>query len=212
MRARLSKTLISRRFSMTNTGVRIWACLAFASAVLATPEAHAETVSTTGKGLVGGGLLGAEVVVISEALIGLDQEWMYWAGAGVGAAGGAVGGYFLESSMSPQVSVVVLMGGMALAIPALVISLDATRRHWPDAPAPQGPRELPSNPPDPGSRPELVFDIPSGARGVVDWSPEGLAWALPDVYLTNTYTPVEQWTYGLPQQTKYQVPLLSARF
>jgi hypothetical protein len=175
-------------------------------------EAAAQ-VSTTGKGIVGCGLLGAEVVVIGEAVAGLDEEWLYWAGAGIGAVGGATGGYFLEPSMSPQTSVLVLMGGMALSIPALIVSLDATRRHWPDAPPAEPNRELPPNPPDPGSGRELVFQpLPIDATPVVGWSPEGVQWAIPSVHLSDTYTRWERWAFALPPSTDYTVPVLNARF
>lgn len=197
---------------MNKLGLQIGA-LAISLSSLAAQPAFAQGVSTTGKGIVGGGLLGAEVVVIGEAIAGLDQEWLYYAGAGLGAVGGATGGYFLESSMSPKVSVLVLMAGMALSIPALIVGMDATRRHWPEVDAPERSRDLPSDPPDPTAGPELVWErMPSDAGALVSWSPAGLRVAVPDVYLTETYTPWERWAFALPQNTNYRVPLLAARF
>lgn len=197
---------------MNRLTARLCAFTALAGLLFTIPEARAE-VSTTGKGIVGCGLLGAEVVVIGEAIAGLDEEWLYWAGAGIGAVGGATGGYFLEPSMSPQTSVLLLMGGMALSIPALIVSLDATRRHWPDAPPAEPYRELPSNPPDPGAGRELVFQpLPLDATPVFALSSAGLRWGIPSVYLNDTYTRWERWAFALPQSTDYTVPVLNARF
>jgi hypothetical protein len=195
---------------MNKLGIQICA-LAVAVGYLAPDPALAEGVSTTGKGIVGGALLGAEVVVIGEAIAGLDEEWLYYAGAGLGAVGGATGGYFLESSMSPKVSVLVLMAGMALSIPALIVGMDATRRHWPEVDQPERPNDLPSDPPDPAASPELVWQ-PMPANALVLWSPTGLHVAVPDVYLTETYTQWERWAFALPQNTNYCVPILAARF
>lgn len=184
-----------------------------ASTLASVSGASAQGVSSSGKGVVGGGLLGAEVVVIGEAIAGLDEEWLYYAGAGLGAVGGATGGYFLESSMSPKVSVLVLMAGMALSIPALIVGMDATRRHWPEPEKPADQRELPSDPPDPAASPELVWKpVPATGRALVEWSPAGLNLAVPDVYLTETYTAWERWAFALPQNTNCRVPILGAHF
>lgn len=121
-----------------------------AGAVVSVPAtAHAEPVTPTAKGAVGGGLLGAEVVTFGEALFGVHKTWAYLVGAGVGAAGGAVGGYFLEQSVDDgRIPAYVLAGGLAALIPAIVVGLDATR-YMPD----QGAREdkpVVSPPSDPG--------------------------------------------------------------
>ncbi len=198
---------------MKKLSVRIVAS-ALAVACLATGhDARAQGVSTTGKGMVGGGLLGAELVVIGEAIAGIDQEWMYYAGAGVGAVGGATGGYFLESAMSPKVSVLMLMAGMALSIPAMIVGMDATRRHWPEVDQPEPSRDLPSEPPDPAAGPELVWEpLPTDASGLVQWSAAGVGVSLPDVYLTETYTQWERWAFALPRDTNVRLPVLTARF
>lgn len=91
-------------------------------------EARADEVAPTAKGVVGGGLLGAEVVTITESLIGVRNGWAYVIGGAVGAGGGAVGGYFVEqNSTDGRAPVFMLAGGLALVIPAIVLSLNATR-------------------------------------------------------------------------------------
>jgi hypothetical protein len=99
-------------------------------AVLAAPlrEAHADNISPTGKGITGGALLGAEVVTIVESLVGVRAGWAYGVGALVGAAGGGVGGYFVEKgSDDGKAPMYMLAGGLALVIPAIVLTLNATR-------------------------------------------------------------------------------------
>lgn len=99
------------------------------SAVTTSNEAHAqEVVSSTGKGIIGGALLGGEVVMITESLIGVKPTWAYIVGGGLGAVGGGIGGYFIEGgSADGKVPTYLLAGGLALVIPTLVLTLNATR-------------------------------------------------------------------------------------
>jgi hypothetical protein len=91
-------------------------------------EARADEVSPDGKGIVGGALLGAEVITITEALAGVRPGWAYAVGAVVGAGGGGVAGHFIENGSSDgKVPMYMLAGGLALIIPAVVLTLNATR-------------------------------------------------------------------------------------
>jgi hypothetical protein len=127
------------------------AALAAGTVLLGSPSvAHAEDVSPTGKGVIGGAFLGGEVVIFIEAIAGVRSGTAYLLGAGGGAVAGGVGGYFIEQSASDgRVPAYMLAGGLALIIPALVVTLDQTR-YLPS----EGAREdrpvtnLP--PPDPG--------------------------------------------------------------
>ncbi len=104
------------------------ATLLLAALSLATISAHAETteVSTTGKGVVGGTLLGAEIVLSAEAAFKVQPTVAYVVGGLGGAVAGGVGGYFIEQNASPKLSLFILAGGMALAIPVTVAVLTAT--------------------------------------------------------------------------------------
>src|SRR5262245_58322271 len=62
----------------------------------APPESPA--VTAIGKGMVGGGLLGAEIVCITIGAFGVNKAWPYLVFGTVGAAGGVVGGYFVEKA------------------------------------------------------------------------------------------------------------------
>ena len=91
----------------------------FASAQSAEP-------SSTGKGIVGGALLGAEVVLLTEAAIDVSPEWLYYVGGAAGAVGGGIAGYYLEDSLSSKANMFLLAGGMLLVIPTTVAVLSAT--------------------------------------------------------------------------------------
>src|SRR5262245_3689108 len=121
-----------------------------AGAVLALPSsAHAEPVSPTAKGIVGGAFLGGELVVFGEALLGVRSTAAYIIGAGVGAAGGGVGGYFVEQSVDDgRIPAYMLAGGLALLVPAIVVALDATRYMPAEGAREDKPVNLP--PSDPG--------------------------------------------------------------
>lgn len=91
-------------------------------------DARADEVSPDGKGIVGGALLGAEVITITESLAGVKPVWAYAVGAVVGAGGGGVAGHFIENaSTDGKVPMYMLAGGLALIIPAVVLTLNATR-------------------------------------------------------------------------------------
>jgi hypothetical protein len=179
--------------------------------------ANAE-VSSSPKGIVGGALLGAELTVIGEAIAGIDVEWMYLAGAGVGAVGGGIGGYFVDETESPGWSIAMLVGGMALAIPAFVLSLDATRRHWSEPIERRLPNEPTSNPPDPDAGPELtLLPLPKGGKNLLRWNQrtgphDTLSWSLPDVYVTEAFSPADRARYSLPAATLIQVPVFAANW
>lgn len=107
----------------------VLAALAAGTVVLGAPRAaQAEEVAPTGKGIVGTALLGAEIAVFTEAIIGVRSGTAYALGAGGGAVAGGIGGYFIEQAVSDgRIPAYLLAGGLALIIPALVITLDQTR-------------------------------------------------------------------------------------
>lgn len=111
--------------------------------------AHAEEVKPDAKGIVGCALLGGEAVVFVEAIAGVRNSTAYLVGAGLGAAAGGVGGYFIEQSVDDgHVPAYLLAGGLALLIPAFVVALDQTRYMPTEGAREDKPSNLP--PSDPG--------------------------------------------------------------
>jgi hypothetical protein len=103
--------------------------LALAGATLTPFAAHAAGVaeaSPTGKGIVGGTLLGAELVMASEAAFSVKPTWAYVVGGLAGGAAGGVGGYFVEQQGDARGPMLMLAGGLAFAIPTVVAVLSST--------------------------------------------------------------------------------------
>lgn len=145
--------MLDTQHTSMNKSIRalVVGAIAAATVLVGSPKvAHAEEVSPNGKGIVGGALLGGEVVVFIEAIAGVRSGAAYLVGAGAGAAAGGVGGYFVEQAVSDgRVPAYMLAGGLALIIPALVIALDQTR-YLPTEGARQDRPVTNLPPPDPG--------------------------------------------------------------
>ncbi len=123
-------TFARARPASTSRPVAFVTAAAFGLTALATPlrEARADEVSPHGKGIAGGALLGAEVVTMVEGIAGVRSGWAYVIGGVLGAGAGGAGGYAVEhSSTDGKVPTYMLAGGLALIIPAIVLTLNATR-------------------------------------------------------------------------------------
>jgi len=142
------------------TKLGIAAVLGFTALASNPSTAHADNVDGKGKGIAGGALLGAEVVVIPMSLFGVKAGWAYAVFGGAGAIGGGVLGGVVESATGAydkvpgdgRAPVYMLAGGLALVIPAVVLLLNATR-YQPDenAKEDQAPKNAPeANPGKPG--------------------------------------------------------------
>jgi hypothetical protein len=121
--------------------------------------------SASGKGIVGGALLGGELVCAVEAAAGVKNGWAYVGGAVGGAAAGGVGGYFLEQNTSARASMLVLAGGMTLVIPTIVLVLSQTAYAPPaDYLTDKPPADEPvANPPQPDAAPPSANPPPPAA-------------------------------------------------
>jgi hypothetical protein len=110
--------------------------LAVAGATLTPFAAHAAGVaeaSPTGKGIIGGTLLGAELVMAGEAAFSVKPTWAYVVGGLAGGAAGGVGGYFVEQQGDARAPMLMLAGGLAFAIPTVVAVLSASAYEPPAA-------------------------------------------------------------------------------
>jgi hypothetical protein len=193
-------------------------------------SAHAEEVEAKGKGIVGGGLLGAEVVMLGEAAFGMKSGWGYVIGGVVGAGGGALAGHFIEDGADAKVSVYMLAGGMALIIPTTVAVLSATAYTPPEdytedkpaggAPVPEPPRGAPNAPG--ASAPAQPAPIALHYHwetaklklpvGLVDLDQGAFKVAMPAVEVRPVYRLDEMQKYGLEQKHELRVPVFSATF
>lgn len=201
-----------------------------AAAVLLSPssasaQAVTDSVSPDGKGIVGGALLGAEVVNLTMGIIGVDRGWPYLVFGALGAAGGGIGGYFVEQNTrdAPEASLYMLAGGMALVIPTIVVSLNATMYKPPESTITNEPANNPPSPagaPQPATpgaqtrRPQLrpLAKPEHFAFSLIDVYKGSVALALPAVDVRPVYSPREMWTYGVQQGTEVRVPVLYATF
>jgi hypothetical protein len=194
-------------------------------------EARADDVSSTGKGIGGGALLGGEVVWIVEGIAGVHSGWAYVIGGVLGAGGGGVGGYFVEKGSSDgKAPMYMLAGGLALVIPAVVLMLNGTRFQpeegatedrtpvgppaEPGAPgnsitgqptgaAPAPPAPPPPAPPPAEPPPQSLLDLHRGS-----WR---LGVPLPDV--KPAFSVSETMQYGLRTQgTELRMPVLHVTF
>jgi hypothetical protein len=206
-----------------------------AATLLAAGNASAQTVTDSvkpdGKGIVGGALLGAEVVDLTIGIVGVNRGWPYLVFGGLGAVGGGIGGYFIEQETreAPEVALFMLAAGMGLVIPTIVVSLNATMYKPPEGtsttttePADNQPATGPSpvQPPLPAPQPiqtrrPLLQPTETRDRyafSLVDLHKDSVSFAVPAVEVRPLYTRREVWTYGVDQGTEVRVPLFHAAF
>ncbi len=192
-------------------------------------DARADDVSPTGKGIVGGGLLGAEVVTMVEAIAGARPGWAYAVGGIVGAGGGAVGGYFVEQGSSDgKAPMYLLAGGLALVIPAVVLILNATR-YAPEEGAtedavPTGPAAEPGVPggsvggsapaggPAPAPAPVPAAAPAPPPSSMLDFSPKAVRIGVPAPEVRPVFTLAEQRQYGMQAGTELRLPVVHVAF
>ena len=218
-------------------GLRTLFATSLAAGIAALPStAWADGASSgTGKGIAGGVLLGAELVVGVEALAGVQQQWAYGAGILVGAAAGGVGGYYIEQGADRKVPLYMLAGGVALAIPAAIVALNATAYRPPaDYQEDTGPKDEPAAEPAKGGttsegprakpiRLEGRTFVPAPTSqvslrratiptSVVQLQPEGVRVGVPAIEVRPVYSASELRTFGVSQREEVRVPLFRAVF
>jgi len=94
------------------------------------PRAPDGPVEATGVGIAGGVIVGAELIFLLEAAIGVEPVWPWVVFPLLGAAGGGVGGYFLENA-SPEGAIALLVAGLAAIIPT-AMAISASRAYDPE--------------------------------------------------------------------------------
>jgi len=218
----------------------VWFSVLASSIVALAPHlawAQEDEVSASGKGITGGALLGGEVVMLTEAALGAKPWWAYMVGGVAGAAGGGVGGYFVEQNGDARVSLYLLAGGMALAIPTTVAVLSRTAYSPPvDYTQDTRPSDEPvAEPPaaegtsdeggaaGTGTDPEVSTARPIHYPTVyVPVTPQPpsllglhqrvLTLSFPAVEIRDRFTRRELHEFGVKQHAEFRVPVFSASF
>jgi hypothetical protein len=196
-------------------------CLATATLGASARVRAQSEASSTGKGIAAGVLLGAEAVTVTEAALGVRSGWAYAVGGLAGAAGGGVGGYFLESA-SARLNIYLLAAGMALVIPTTVAVLNATAYEPPaDYVEDRAPIDEPvDNPPEPedfrtqGRRTSTHtgrHSQPEPLTGLLGYR-DGVRLSVPAMTIGDVFSREEVAMYGVGQQTEIQVSVVDFRF
>ncbi len=209
----------------TSRSAIIAAAVLLGTTALATP-AQADDVSSTGKGIAGGALLGAEAVTIVEGLADVRPAWAYVVGGIAGAAGGAVGGYFVEhGDFDGHAPTYLLAGGLALVIPAIVLTLNATRYRPEDGATedrvPVGPAAEPGAPgagivvapapPSPPPPPPPAV-APAPPQSLLDLHQGAFRMGVPVPDVRPVFSVAQQRQYGMRGETELRVPVLHVTF
>ncbi|MDH3200164.1 MAG: hypothetical protein OEM15_04650 [Myxococcales bacterium] len=93
-----------------------------------------DTIRATPKATIGLGLVGAELGLIIPAAAGLTDPWALTVFPVVGAAGGALAGYFaLDKPGREKGSVAALVVGLAGVIPAILVTVKGVRKERQEA-------------------------------------------------------------------------------
>jgi hypothetical protein len=200
------------------------AAVAVSAAVLTggAHEARAEgPVVGTGKGIAGGALLGGEAVALGMAAFGVSKGWTYLVFPTLGMVGGGVGGYFVEKAAPSGVPVAMLAGGMALVIPTLIVTLNATvyraPENYPNEPVTNQPSPETPTPGAPRARRDATHRIAElrprpVPMSLVDIHQGRLAFGVPAVDVRPMYTQQEIAQFGVRQGTQVNVPVFRAVF
>lgn len=219
--------------------------LALVGAMLTPLAAHATGVgeaSPNGKGIAGGALLGAELVMVTEAAFKVQPTWAYIVGGVAGGAAGGVGGYFIEQETSARVPMLMLAGGLAFAIPTMVAVLSATAYEPPadyvqdaapsdeplaeppapsdtapaPAPAATPPADAAPPPPTPTGkrylRSERRLSLKLPPPALFGIQDARLALGVPSVAVFHTFTRAERLMFNVPDVAEVRIPVLDVAF
>lgn len=206
-----------------------------------TPSTPSETcvnVGADGKGILGGGIIGAEIGFMIPALIvsagarELDEWWSWVLFPALGAAGGAVLGYFaLEDPVDsmtmqrgfPEAAVAVLAVGIALIVPTFVGVLSLTSY----SPSGDGGGQGASGDDDAAedgepapsqensaeqARRDAIRRTMAGGPGLVRFDNGELLLGVPMVHATDSFTAEERAHMRLTGMVDYRIPVVSGAF
>lgn len=138
--------------------------------------AQATDVEATPKGTIGLGLVGAELGLIIPSVSGLNEPWSLAVFPTVGAAGGALAGYFaLDKPNREKGSVAALVVGLAGVLPAILVTVKGVRAERQSRWEPQPQIQLRSE------KEQRAFETAEAGPGLLRRSRSGLRVAMPSV-------------------------------
>jgi hypothetical protein len=205
----------SRRNKVQRTRVTAAALvLGMASFVMAERPAHAEgPVTATGKGIAGLAIIGGSATAMTMGIVGVEKRWAYLVFPPLVAVGAGIGGYFMEQSAPVEVSTYLLGAGMALVIPTIIVSLNATVYKVPDEYPNDPSKKTPAaEPPRPGARVQGSFRTGYVPQSLVDFDRGAVAIGLPPVQVRNSFSTDELAKFGVAQVREVHIPLVHASF
>ncbi|MEM7608668.1 MAG: hypothetical protein AAF411_25215 [Myxococcota bacterium] len=212
----------------------LFAALIAVSSILSAAPASAQDagaqVDSSPKGLIGLGLIGAELGLVIPAAAGLDDTWALVTFPIVGATGGAIAGHFLiDNNDQTEVGVAMLVSGLALVVPALVLTLSLTAydpdddEDMSEAPTLGDEEVAPEDEDGTVTEPPADVETESAARsrarqvaragsGLLRVGEAGWMVGVPGLSLVPTYTPQELSLFGGDQSNELRLSLFSGAF
>ena len=190
------------------------AALVALAAVPSTAEAQLDpatldTVQATPKGTIGLGLVGAELGLIIPSVSGLNEAWALSVFPVVGAAGGALAGYFaLDKPGRNKGSVAALVVGLAGVLPAILVTVKGVRQERQDRWEPTPQIDLRTE------KEQRAFETAEAGPGLLRRSRSGLRVAAPGVTFSRR-APQDAETVrmgGLRERTEMRLSLASGVF
>ena len=166
-------------------------------------------VQATPKGTIGLGLVGAELGLIIPSVSGLSDAWALAVFPVVGAAGGALAGYFaLDKPGREKGSVAALVVGLAGVLPAILITVKGVRRERQERWEPTPQIDLRTE------KEQRAFETAEAGPGLLRRSRSGLRVAAPGVTFSRR-APQDAETArmgGLRDRTEMRLSLASGVF
>jgi hypothetical protein len=159
------------------------------------------------KGVIGLGMIGAELGFVLPAAFGMKAWWGYLVFPLIGAAGGGVAGYFAleQNGGHPEVAVAMLVTGVALVIPALVFTVARTSYNADeDMPVTSTARAA--------QVPASVRQAAAAGPGLLRLAGGDVLVRPPSVTVARSLSPQEARRTGAENNREYQIALLSGRF
>ncbi len=201
------------------SGKRIGWVLAFAVVVTLAAEprpvaaqvdpAALAQVEATPKGTIGLGLVGAELGLIIPSVSGLNEVWSLTVFPIVGAAGGAVAGYFaLDKPGREKGSVAALVIGLAGVLPAILVTVKGVRQERQNRWEPTPQIEIRSE------KEQRAFELVEAGPGLLRRSRSGLRVSMPGISVSRRApSDVESARLGgLRERTEMRLSLASGVF